>query len=130
MLAGFFGRSEFALGQRDAGLLRDGADRFGEPDVLDFLHEGEDIAGLPVAAKAVKNWRPAWTQKEGRFFFVEGAETAEILGAGFAQAHKFADDFNDVGLFFDVPGEIGGHGGGVPDTGYSDGQAGEPLAMG
>jgi hypothetical protein len=58
---------------------------------------------------------------EGRsFFFVEGAEAGEVLRAGFFEANVFPDDFDDVGLFFDVLGEIGGHGARVPDTGYSD----------
>ena len=109
VLGGFFGRSEFALGKGDAGLLRDGADRFREADVLDFLDEGEDVAVL-VAAEAVEELA-AGVDAEGRgFFFVEGAEPGKILRAGFFQAHVFPDNLDDVGLFFDVLGEIGGHG--------------------
>ena len=109
MLGGFFGRSEFALGEGDAGLLRDGADGFRESDVLDFLDEGEDVAML-VAAEAVEELA-AGVDREGRgFFFVEGAEPGKVLRAGFFQAHVFPDDLDDVGLFFDVLGEIGGHG--------------------
>ena len=109
VLGGFFGRSEFALREGDAAFLGDGADRFREADVFDFLDEGEDVAVL-VAAEAVEELAAGVDAEGGGFFLVEGAEAVEVLRAGFFEADVFSDDFDDVGLFFDVLGEIGGHG--------------------
>ena len=52
-LASFLRRVELGLGRTDAQLLGNGADGFGEGDVLDLLDEREDVAGNS-AAEAVK----------------------------------------------------------------------------
>ena len=69
-LGGFFGRGEFALGQRDAGFCATAADGFREADVFDFLDEGEDVAVL-VAAEAVEELA-AGVDGEGRASFLCG----------------------------------------------------------
>jgi hypothetical protein len=104
----FFRRGEFPLGKRDAALLRNSADGFGESDIFDFLDEGEDVAVL-VAPEAVEELAAGVDGEGGRLFFVERTEAGEVLGSGLLKSHVVADDFDDVGLFFDVLGEVGGH---------------------
>ena len=108
MLGGFFRRRKVALGQRNAALLGDCADRFGKADVLDFLHEGEYVAGL-TAAKAVIKLASGVDAEGRRLFFVEGAQAAEVLRPGFAKTDVVANNFDDVGLVFHAPGEVGVH---------------------
>lgn len=124
VLLGFFGRGEFAFGEGDARFLRDGANRLGETDVLDFLDEGEDVAVL-VAAEAIEELA-AGVNAEGRsLLFMEGAEAGVVLGASFAESDVVANDLDDVGLLFDGLGEVVGHG--VPDLGYSGGGGGKVV---
>ncbi len=103
---GFFGRGELALGQRDAGLLRDDAHGFREADVLNFLHEAEDVAG-DLAAEAVVELAHRVDGEGGRFFLVEGAEAGIVLRAGFAQADVALDHLDDVGVLFGELREVG-----------------------
>jgi hypothetical protein len=106
VLGGFFGRGEIAFGKRDAALLRDDFDGFRKADVFDLLDEGEDVSGL-TATEAVKELAGGVNGERGRFFAVEGAEAAVVLGSGFFQTHIFADDFDDIGLLLDGLGEVG-----------------------
>ena len=46
VFGGFFRGGEVALGEGDAAFLSDGADGFGEAEVLDFLDEVEDVSML------------------------------------------------------------------------------------
>ena len=115
---GFFRRGEFAFGERDTAFLRDGTDGLGEADVLDFLDEGEDVAML-MAAEAIEELAAGVDAERRRFFLVEGAEAVVVLRAGFAEADVVPDDFDDVGLFFNLLGEIDGHGRGGSGIGYS-----------
>jgi len=117
--AGLLGGAELSLGERNAAFDGDRVDGFREAEVLHLHDEGEDIAFF-VAAEAIEVAVGGVDGEGAGFFFVEGAEAGEVLRAGFFEADVFPDDFDDVGLFFDVLGEIGGHGARVPDTGYSD----------
>ena len=101
----FFRRGEFPLGQRDAALLGDGFDCFGKADVVNLLHEGEDVARL-VAAEAVVELACCVNGKRGRLFPVEGAKSDIVLPAGFLQRDVFADDADDVRLLLDELGEV------------------------
>ena len=105
--AGFFGRAEFALGERDAALGGDDADGFGEADVFHLHDEGEDVAFF-VAAEAVEVAVGGVDGEAAGLFFVEGAEAGVVLGSGFAQLDVVADDADDVGLLLYELGEVVG----------------------
>jgi hypothetical protein len=85
--AGFFGFAFSGVadfGQRDAELLRDETNGFGEGDVFDFLDEAEDVAG-DAASEAVIELAGGVDGEGSGFFAVKGAEAGEVLGAGFFQ---------------------------------------------
>ena len=109
VFGGFFRGGEVAFGEGNAAFLGDGADGFGEAEVFDFLDEGEDVSML-VAAEAVEVLAADVDAEGGGFFFVEGAEAAVVLGAGFFEADVVVDDFYYVGLLLYLLGEVGGHG--------------------
>ncbi len=101
-------RGEFPLGQGDAALLGHDFDCFREADVLDLLHEGEDIARL-AAAKTMVELAHRVHGKGRRFFPVKGAKTGVILRSGFLQRDVIADDPNNVRLLLYELGEVCGH---------------------
>ena len=61
---------------------------------------------LAPQPKQWKNWRLAWTEKDGVFSLVEGAEAGVVLRAGLAQLDVFADDADDVCLLLDGLREV------------------------
>src|SRR5581483_3221449 len=77
-IARFGGRVVLLLRQRDAELLRDQANGLRKRDVLDLLHEGEDVA-RGVAPAAVEELARGVHRKRRRLLVVEGAETGKIL---------------------------------------------------
>ena len=95
------------LGQRDAQLLRDHADGFGERNVFDLLDEAEDVAG-DAAAEAVIELARGVDGERRRLLAVEGAEAGVVLRAGLLQLDVVADDADDVGLLLDGVREIAG----------------------
>src|SRR5271168_4652830 len=97
----FLRRVEVALGQRNAALLRNGANRFRKGKIFDLRDEAEDVSGL-ATAEAVEELL-AGVYVEGRgFFLVKRTEAGVVLRAGLAQADVAADDFDDVGLLLTV----------------------------
>ena len=94
---------------RDAELLGHHAHGLGEGDVLDLLHEAEDIAS-GIAAEAVEELVAGVHRKRRRLFLVEGTQPLVILRAALAQLDVLADDADDVGLLLDGAGEIAGIG--------------------
>ncbi len=94
------GRRVAHLGQRDLQLLRDQTNGFREGNVLDLLHERQDIARR-AAAKAVEELPGGVYRERGRFFLVEGAQPGEVLRATLAQLDVLAHNANDVRLLLD-----------------------------
>ena len=90
-LGGLLRGRELALGQRDASLLRDGADGLGEGEAVHLHDEGEDVA-LLVAAEAVVVAVGGVDGEGAGPLLVEGAEAGVVLGAGLAQLEVVADD--------------------------------------
>ncbi len=80
---------------------------FGEGDVLDLLHEAEDIA-RNSAAEAVKELVGGVDRERRRLFLVKRAQPLVILRAGLAQLHVLADDADDVGLLLEGRREVAG----------------------
>src|SRR5581483_12325396 len=83
--------AESDLGQSDAHLLGDCTHGLGEGDVLDFLHEGEDVAG-DSAPEAMKELAGGVNRKRGSFLVMEGAEPRVVLRAGFPELDVVPDD--------------------------------------
>ena len=103
------GRGVGDLGHRDAELLGHHAHGFGEGDVLDLLHEAEDIAS-GIAAEAVKELVAGVHRERRGLFLMEGAQPGLVLRAGFAQLDVLAHNADDVGLLLDGAGKIAGIG--------------------
>ncbi len=103
-------RAELALGQRDAALGGDGADGFGEADVLHLHDEGEDVAFF-VAAEAVEVAVGGVDGEASRSFLCGRGRGRCSSGRRFAQLDVVADDADDVGLLLDELGEVVGHDG-------------------
>ena len=100
-----FRRGEFPFGQRDAAFLGDDFNGFRKADILNLLHEGEDIARL-VAAEAMVELAHRMHGKRRRFFPVKGAKAGVVLRAGLLQRDVFADDPDDVRLLLYELGEV------------------------
>ncbi len=97
ILLGFFRGGEFPFRQRNACLLSHDFHGFGEADILDLLHEGENIAAL-VAAEAMVELTHR-VDREGRGFLpVEGTQAGVVLPSGLLQRDVLADDADNVRL--------------------------------
>ena len=70
--AGFFWAAEGLFGQRDTELLCDRAHRFRKGDVLELLHEAEDVT-RSSATKAMKELPHGMYGKRRRLFLMEWA---------------------------------------------------------
>src|SRR5208282_5430060 len=77
----FFGRGEFPFGQSDAALLGDEFNGFQEADILDLLHEGENVARF-VTTKAMVELAHRMHRKRCRLFPVKGAKTLHGPSSG------------------------------------------------
>src|SRR5699024_4674144 len=86
------------VAQLHPGLPREGLDRFGEAEVVDLLHEGDDVAAL-AATEAVPQAQVGAHVERGGAFVVEGAQTLHRAHARSAQGHVLADDLIDAGSF-------------------------------
>jgi hypothetical protein len=97
------GKADFGHGH--AKLLRDQPDGFGEGDVLNFLHETEDIA-RDAATEAVVELARSVDGERRRLLVVEGTESGEVLRARLLQLDVVAHNADDVGLllegFFEI----------------------------
>ena len=102
------------LGQRNPQLLRHRSHRFGESNVLDFLHKAENIAGNS-AAKAVIKLPRGVHRKRWCLLVMKGTEPGVVLRPRLLQLDVVADDANDVRLLLDGFLEVAGvgHGGGT-----------------
>ena len=85
------------LGQGNAALLGHDFHGFGKADVLDLLHEGENIARL-VAAETMVELAHRVHGKGCGLFPVKGTKADVVLASGFFQRDVFADDADDVRL--------------------------------
>src|SRR5581483_8464117 len=97
------------LGERHAELLGNSAHRLGEGDVLNLLHEAEDVAG-GAAAKAVIELARGMHRERRRFFAMEWAKTGEVLSAGALELYVISDDANNVRLLLEGVRKITGIG--------------------
>jgi len=105
---GFFGLTGSGVAgfrQRNAKLLRNQPDGFGESDVFDLLDEAEDVA-RDATTEAVIELARGVNGKRCSFLAVEGAEPGVVLRSGLLQLDVVADDADDVGLLFDRVREI------------------------
>ena len=106
-LALLLGRGVAHLRQRNLEFLGDQANCFRKADVLNLLHETEDVARCS-ATEAVKELSRGVHRKRRRFFLVKGAQALEVLRSAFAQGHVLAHNADDVGLLLDdirkIPG--------------------------
>ena len=103
---------EAGLRHSDAELLGHRADGFREGDVLDFLDEGEDVAG-DAASEAVEELAGGVHRERRGLLAVEGAESGIVLRAGLLQLDVVADDADDVRLLLDYVREVAGVGHGA-----------------
>ena len=103
----FLRRGEAHLGHRNLQLVRDQPDGFGEGDVLDLLHEAEDVAGR-AAAEAMKELPRSVYRHRGRFFLMEWAEPDEVLRTRLAQGDVLAHNADDVSLLLEGVRKIPG----------------------
>ena len=104
---GLAGRGVTRLGQRNAQLLRDEADGFGESNVFDFLDEAENVAG-DAASEAMIELARGVDGERWRLLTMEWAESGIVLRAGLLQLDVVADDADDVRLLLDRVREIAG----------------------
>ena len=81
------------------------SDRFREAGVLDFLHEGEDIARLITTETVVELAHRVYGEGR-RFLPVKRTKAGVVLGSGFLQRDVFADDANDVSLALNELGKV------------------------
>src|SRR5207302_7424772 len=98
--------AEFKLGKGHAQLLRHQPHRFRKSDVLDFLNEGEYVAGH-AAAEAVKELPGGVHGERRRLLIVEGTKAREVLRARLLELDVIADNANDVGLLLERVFEVG-----------------------
>ena len=96
----FLRRGVAHLRQGNLQLLRYQPHSFGKSDVLDLLHEGENVSRCP-AAEAVEKLPRGVNGERWRFFLVEGTQALEVLRAAFAQLNVLAHDADDVSLLLD-----------------------------
>src|SRR5207237_1049043 len=75
---GFRRTAVTGFGQRDAKFLRDRPHRLGESNVLDLLHEAENVSRQP-ASEAVIELSRGMHGKRWRLFIVEGTKPRIIL---------------------------------------------------
>ena len=106
---GFLRSVEAGLGHGDPQLLGHRADGFREGDVLDFLDEGENVAG-DAAAEAVKELAGGVDRERRRLFAVKGTKPGIVLRTRLLQLDVVADDADDVRLLLDVFFEVVGFG--------------------
>ena len=98
----------------------------GETDVVQLHYEGENVTFF-VTSEAVEVAVRRVYGERGRLFLVKRAQSGVVLGAGFAQFHVFADDFDDIGLLLDGLGEVFSHG--VPRLRVQAGRLAEKFAQ-
>ena len=104
-LLGLLRRGKFPLGQGDAALLGDDFYGLGKADVLDLLHEGENIAPL-VATEAMVELAHRMHGEGWGLLPVKGTKTGVVLRSGFLEGDVFADDPDNVGLLLYELGEV------------------------
>src|SRR5215472_3488556 len=97
------------LRQRDAQLLRHQPHGFGECDVLDFLHEAEDVAGNTATEAVIELARGVYRER-WCLLAVEGAKPGIVLRSRLLQLNVVADDADDIGLLLDGVREVAGVG--------------------
>src|SRR5699024_10147690 len=84
--------------QLHPGLGGERLHRLGEGEVVDLLHEGDDVAAL-AAAEAVPQAQVRAHVEGGAALVVERAQALHRSDAGAAQRHVLADDLVDLGPF-------------------------------
>src|SRR5207244_5297620 len=99
------------LGQRDAEFLRDRPHRLGESNVLDLLHEAEDVSRQP-ASEAVIELPRGMHGKRWRLLTVKRTKPRIILRPSLLQLDVIPHNADDVRLLLDRVREIArvGHG--------------------
>src|SRR5256886_703113 len=103
------------LGQRDAEFLRDRPHRLGESDVLDLLHEAEDVS-RQAASEAVIELPRGMHGKRWRLLTVKWTKPGIILRPSLLQLDVIAHNADDVRLLLDGVREIAGVGHGWSDS--------------
>ena len=97
-LARFLGahaRPALLVVESDPGLRRQHLDRLGEGQVVDLLHEGDDVAAL-TASEAVEHAQVGSHVEGGGAFVVEGAQALQGADTRGSQRYVFADDLIDL----------------------------------
>src|SRR5438876_398358 len=97
------------LGQRDAKFLRDRPHRLGESDVLDLLHEAENVSRQP-ASEAVIELPRSMHGKRWRLLAMKGTQPRIILRPSLLQLDVIAHNADDVRLLLNRVREIAGVG--------------------
>ena len=82
--------------QLHAGPVGQGLDGLAEREVVDLLHEGDDVAALAAAEAVEQAARRRHLEARG-LLVVERAQALERAAAGVAQRHVRADDLVDPG---------------------------------
>ena len=85
--------------------LRKHLEDLGKAEALHLHHEVEDIASL-TAAETLVDLKPLVDIERGGFFVVERTQAGVVVGAAFLQAHRLADDTDDVDRRLDVLCEV------------------------
>ena len=93
-------RSAVGVAQLDPDPVGQPLDRLGERQVVDLLHEGDDVAAL-AAAEAVEEPAGRGDLEARGLLVVEGAQALQRAAAGVAQGDVGADDLVDPGPFPD-----------------------------
>src|SRR5258708_39496648 len=101
------GRAVLGLGQGEAQLLRHQADGLGKTDVLDLLHEAENVAGN-AAAKAMIELARGVDGKRRRLLLVERTQPGKVLRSRLLQLDVVAHNADDIRLLLDRECEIAG----------------------
>ena len=103
------------LGQRDAKFLRDRPHRLGERNVLDLLHEAENVSRQPASEAVIKLPR-GMHGKRWRLLTVKGTKPGIILRPSLLQLDVVAHNADDVRLLLDRVREIPGVGHGYRES--------------
>src|SRR5438552_10154206 len=103
------------LGQRDAEFLRDRPHRLGESNVLDLLHETEDVSRQPTSEAVIELPR-GMHGKRWRLLTVKGTKPGIILRPSLLQLDVVAHNADDVRLLLDRVREIPGVGHGYRES--------------
>ncbi len=95
------------LGQSDIQLLRNQPDGLGKSDVLDLLHEGENVS-LDAAAEAMKKLPRGMHRERRRLLAMKRTKPGIVLRPRLAQLDVVANNADDVRLLLDDLFEVAG----------------------